>query len=403
MTSFLTAFLGLWEIAAPFTLGYPQDSLNSLICGLILIISGWVSRNKPKARWLSCFVGLWLQLAPLVFWAKSPAAYSNDTFVGLLAILFAIIIPGIPGFVEKKGPTIPPGWSYNPSSYAQRLPIILLATFAWFTARYLAAYQLGYITTVWDPFFGDGTLRVITSSISKSFPVPDAGLGAFAYSLEVLLACKGSSARWRTMPWLVIFFGILVVPVGIISIILIILQPLAVGAWCGLCLMIAIAMLLMVALTLDEILAVWQLLKRTKKQDRWMTFWKGASGKEEPNRDPPLTSSCLTLLKAGFKGCSLSWRLVLSFCLGIFLVSSPSFFSLSSFHAHSNQLIGPLVIATAFITLADVAKKASRLFFLFGAYILFTAFFPSFSLNNLYLLGSTGLLLILMSRQKCVV
>lgn len=34
------------------------------------------------------------------------------------------------------------------------------------------------------------------------------------------------------MPWMVAFFGILVVPLGIVSITLIILQALAVGAWC---------------------------------------------------------------------------------------------------------------------------------------------------------------------------
>jgi hypothetical protein len=279
--SFLTIFLGLWLIVAPVTFGYAQDVLssqNAVLCGLLLILSGWFSRKQAAwSVWLGCCVGVWLQLAPLVFWAKFPASYANDTFVGILAILFTIIIPELPGFVEKPGPTIPPGWSYNPSSYAQRLPVIALAIFGWFTARYLAAYQLGYISTVWDPFFGEGTLHVITSSISKSFPVSDAGLGALAYSLEALLGCKGGQARWRTMPWLVIFLGILIVPVGITSIILIILQPLIVGAWCGLCLMIALAMLIMAALTLGELKAALQLLKRTNKQTFWKTFWTGGS------------------------------------------------------------------------------------------------------------------------------
>ena len=33
-------------------------------------------------------------------------------------------------------------------------------------SRYLAAYQRGYISTVWDPFFGEGTGRVLTSTLA---------------------------------------------------------------------------------------------------------------------------------------------------------------------------------------------------------------------------------------------
>jgi hypothetical protein len=35
------------------------------------------------------------------------------------------------------GPTVPPGWSYNPSDWAQRLPIILLAVLGLYVSRYL--------------------------------------------------------------------------------------------------------------------------------------------------------------------------------------------------------------------------------------------------------------------------
>ncbi len=399
-TSFATLFLGIWLLVAPVTFGYCHDtatSHNSLICGALLIISGWYSRYQKHswAIWLGCSVGLWLQLAPLVFWAKFPASYVIDTSVGLLAILLTIIIPGIPGVVEKPGQTIPPGWSYNPSSYAQRLPIILLAIFSWFASRYLAAYQLGYISSVWDPFFGDGTLKVITSTISRSFPVPDAGLGAFAYSLEALLGCKGGPARWRTMPWLVVIFGILVVPVGIISISLIILQPLVVGAWCGLCLMIALAMLIMVALTLDELAAVLQLLRQTSKKNFWHIFWKGVSSPPSFNQDPPLNTRFVTLLKAGFRGCSLTWNSVLTILIGIWLVLSPSILSLTSWLIKSNHLVGTLVIATALIATADVARKVNRIIILLGIYSLAAAFSPSFSTASFVAAALPGVLLII--------
>ena len=72
----------------------------------------------------------------------------------------------------------------------------------------------------------------LTSDVSRSFPIPDAGLGAVAYMVEFLMGFIGDKRRWRTMPWMVTFFGILVVPLGVVSVTLIILQPLAVGARC---------------------------------------------------------------------------------------------------------------------------------------------------------------------------
>jgi hypothetical protein len=44
----------------------------------------------------------------------------------------------------------------------------------------------------------------------------------------------GSPARWYTMPWMVMFFGILVIPLGLVHILLVISQPVVVGEWCTL-------------------------------------------------------------------------------------------------------------------------------------------------------------------------
>lgn len=65
------------------------------------------------------------------------------------------------------------------------------------------AYQLGFIPSVWDPFFGESIAAVLTSHVSKSFPISDAGLGAFAYTFEMLMGWMGMTTRWRTMPWMV--------------------------------------------------------------------------------------------------------------------------------------------------------------------------------------------------------
>ena len=69
----------------------------------------------------------------------------------------------------------------------------------------------------------------------------------------MLMGWMGATTRWRTMPWMVTFFFILVVPLGLVHITLVILQPVAVGHWCTVCLAAASLMLLMIPLAVDEI------------------------------------------------------------------------------------------------------------------------------------------------------
>ena len=215
-TRYTLIWLGFWLLASHVSLGYgwTELGLSDCVSGFLLIAFGALSLSNRRiwSPWAACFVGVWLQAAPLLFWASSPAAYLNDTLVGILAIALSILIPGIPGSLPETGPSVPPGWSYNPSSWPQRLPVVILGTVGWFISRYLAAVQLGYIPHAWDPVFDMGTMNVITSDVSKAFPVSDAGLGAMAYTLEVLLALKGGERRWRTMPWMVLLFGLVVVP-----------------------------------------------------------------------------------------------------------------------------------------------------------------------------------------------
>lgn len=140
-------------------------------------------------------VGLWLLFAPLLFWTPSAAAYANDTVVGALAIAFSVLVPMMPGMSHEgmmDRSTIPAGWTYSPSSWLQRLPIIALGFFGFVIARILTAYQMGHIDGVWEPFFAggggrNGTEFIITSDVSKAWPIPDAGLGATSYLLEVLM------------------------------------------------------------------------------------------------------------------------------------------------------------------------------------------------------------------------
>ncbi len=149
--------------------------------------------------------------------------------------------------------------------------MIALALVGLHVSRYLAAYQLEHIDRVWEPFFAggpapkNGTEEIITSELSRAWPVPDAGLGAFTYLLEVATGIIGSRRRWRTMPWLVLLFGIMIVPLGAVSLFFIIIQPIWIGTWCTLCLIAAAAMLVQIPYSLDELVASCQLLRRRKQ------------------------------------------------------------------------------------------------------------------------------------------
>jgi hypothetical protein len=170
----------------------------------------------------------------------------------------------------------PPDWSYNPSAWPERLPIIVLSVVGFIIAAYLAAFQFEIISTAWDPFFGNGTELILTSSISEAFPIPDAALGALGYLTDAVTGSIGGRKRWRTMPWIVILFGLAVGPLGAVSIVLVMLQPVVVGEWCTLCLTTAAISVVMIGPALDETLASLQYLKRISLDNQrslWKAFW----------------------------------------------------------------------------------------------------------------------------------
>ncbi len=180
------------------------------------------------------------------------------------------------------GPEVPPGWSYNPASWSERLPIVGLALVGFAIATYLTLYQYRVVKTVWDPFFGEGSVKILNSWVSKVLPVSDAALGAFGYLIDAVTGLIGGRARWRTMPWIVVLFGIAVGPLGAVSILLVILQPVVFNAWCSLCLASAAISIAMIGPAMDEVLASSQYLVRVHRRGGsvWRAFW-GLDGGEE--------------------------------------------------------------------------------------------------------------------------
>lgn len=172
----------------------------------------------------------------------------------------------------------PPGWTYNPAAWSQRLPIVGAAVIGFFIAGYLALYQAGVFGSVWDPVFGGGSAVVLSSWVAegaeRSVGLSDAALGALGYLADAVAGLVGGTRRWRTMPWVVVLFGLLVGPLGAVSITLVILQPF-VGGWCFLCLVTAFISILMIGPAMDEVLASLQHLCAEGRAGRsvWWTFW----------------------------------------------------------------------------------------------------------------------------------
>ncbi len=181
---------------------------------------------------------------------------------------------------------IAPPFDYNPSAWNQRIPIAMLAGVAFFISVYMALYQWRLILEVWDPIFGPGTRNVLDSDVSekmrRSMRIPDAALGAIAYLGDAIYGLAGTTRRWQYRPWMVILFGLDVIPLGIISAILVVLQGTVVGSWCFLCLVTAVISLVLVLLAYDEVWATLKYLGRVWKKTRdwkifWRVFWSGAA------------------------------------------------------------------------------------------------------------------------------
>ncbi len=149
----------------------------------------------------------------------------------------------------------PEGYSTNPSRMAKRLPLAFLAGCGALVALYLTLYQTGVIGTVWEPFFGDGSKKILDSSLATSLPVPDALLGVIAYLIEVVLDLAGAEDRWRRRPWLTIAFGAVVIGMAAGSIGLVLMQAFYFRAFCTLCLVSAAISLVIASVALGEPLA----------------------------------------------------------------------------------------------------------------------------------------------------
>jgi uncharacterized membrane protein len=141
------------------------------------------------------------------------------------------------------------------STWEHRLPVIVLSLGGLAVATTLTLFQLGVAHDVWEPFFGDGSRRVLTSALSRALPIPDAAVGAAAYLAEAILDSLGGRHRWRTNPWLVVLTGLVAAGLGVAALGLVATQAFLVHAFCTLCLTSALLSLIIATLVAPEVLA----------------------------------------------------------------------------------------------------------------------------------------------------
>ena len=98
---------------------------------------------------------------------------------------------------------------------------------------------------------------------------------ALGYLADAASGLVGGRGRWRTMPWIVLLFGLFVGPLGAVSVLLVIAQPVLFGAWCMFCLVSAAVSVAMIGPAMDEVLASLQYLRRTgdRGESVWRAFW----------------------------------------------------------------------------------------------------------------------------------
>ncbi len=159
----------------------------------------------------------------------------------------------------------------GPSAWRHRLPLLGLACVGLGIATYLTLYQVGTIRSVWDPLFGDGSRRILGSSVAKALPVPDAALGIVGYGSEIATGLLGDGARWRTSPWAVVLFALVAMGMAAGSLVLVLAQVFVFRAFCALCLGSAAISLVLPGPALEELRAALGAIGRERRRGSPLT------------------------------------------------------------------------------------------------------------------------------------
>ncbi|RKX85715.1 MAG: hypothetical protein DRP57_03120 [Spirochaetes bacterium] len=105
--SWIIAAAGLWEIIAPFAIGYSATSaamVDAIILGILLLGLGiWAALVNTSVTikvlsWINAVLGLWLVVAPFALsYSKVSGATVNDIIVGIVVIILGVWAAVVPG------------------------------------------------------------------------------------------------------------------------------------------------------------------------------------------------------------------------------------------------------------------------------------------------------------------
>ena len=207
------------------------------------------------------------------------------------------------------------------------------------------------------------------------------------------------------MPWLVLIFGLMIAPLGVVSITFIVIQPIVIGTWCTLCLIGAAAVLIQIPYSLDELLATLQFLGRRKRagQSLLRVLFVGDTdeGVDDPSAPDEFAKPPLAIVRemAG-GGVALPWTLALSAAIGAWLMLTRLTLGAEGAMANADHLIGALVLTTTAIACAEVARPVRFLNGVFGVALLVTPFALETSPAGLIASSICGLALIALSLPR---
>jgi len=181
----------------------------------------------------------------------------------------------------------------------------------------------------------------------------------------------GSRARWRTMPWMVFLFGLMIAPLGIVSIMFIVIQPIVIGTWATLTLVGAAAMLIQIPYSLDELLATFQFVRRRAQRGRpWLRvflFGDTDDGPRSKREDEFDRAPGIVLRDMWAGGVNLPWTLALAGLLALIPPFSRLTFGATGTMADADHLLGLVALTVISLAAAEVARPLRFLLMPVGA------------------------------------
>jgi hypothetical protein len=120
-------------------------------------------------------------------------------------------------------------------------------------------------------------------------------------------------------------------------------------------------MLIMLALTVDEVVAVCQFLARVRREKKpfWRTFFLGSEYMDDSvdTRTPSFHEPAGKNIKGMFWGVTIPWNLVITAILGAWLLFADKVMGYRGLLADNTDVCGALIVVFSIISWAEVARS----------------------------------------------